>query len=493
LIPPRHLLPFENIINNNFLIKEKADGILMNSLPIDIFPKALEFNKYEIKAEFIESLNLYLVFDINIPDSTIYERQIFLRNLHYITQNKIKIPNVKNFDELINQIHLERSSLEVFVELNFNKVKWYPKCSWKMLMTSENYSNIKNIISGKSNYLKSLNYGIFNIDGFILTPLSGARELKVKPKNLLTIDLLYDGVNWLDSDNNIYNNIELEPKVNIKKNKIYRCYPKEETNNYVPYDIRFDKRQPNSKLIIDQLNNIYNFDWNKDLDELRCYYENKNKINSDVINIISNHQKILDNLINFIKPGLNKNWLDLGCGKCKLFKNIENKYYPKKYVGIDNDVKILSDCLYLFDKQPEKFNIYPYNLNNTWDENNIWINFNWKINYNYVIANFSLMHFCNDLFWTQLNNVVVSGTKFIFNIVKENSYWKNNNSYLKSNNELTIINFEWVHKSEIIEPLISEQQLEMYIQKYKWKIIKNYLENDNNFTNCYKWFIIEKI
>lgn len=516
LIPPRHLLPLENILNNNFLIKEKADGILMNILPIDTFPNTPELNKYEIKAEFIEALNLYLIFDINIPNSTIYERQIFLRNLHYMTQNKIKVPNVKNFDELVDGINLDRAILETFIELNFTKIKWYPKCSWKILMDQENYNNITNIISGNSNYFKLLNYGIFNIDGFILTPLNGSRELKVKPRNLLTIDLLFNGKNWLDSDNNIYPNIEMESKK--YKNKVYRCYP---INNktelyYMPHEIRYDKRYPNSKLIIEQLMNIYNFNWDrsdftlisgvttKDTpqnDNLflnnnnRLYYENKNinKVTPEIISIISNHQKILDNLINFIKPELNKNWLDLGCGKCKLFKNIKTKYYPKKYLGIDNDVKILSELFYLVDKNSDNFNIYPTNLNNIWDQNNIWNNFNWKINYNYIIANFSLMHFCNDTFWTQLNNIVCKGSKFIFNIVKENSYWENNNSYLKSNNESTVINFEWTHNKEMIEPLIKVIEIQNYIKKYNWKIIIEKEFNDNELTNCYKWFIIEKI
>jgi nitrite reductase/ring-hydroxylating ferredoxin subunit len=210
---------------------------------------------------------------------------------------------------------------------------------------------------------------------------------------------------------------------------------------YIAKEIRYDKNKPNTYQIVDQLINIYKFNWKNKFDSRsdydknifnsrRNYYENNIKItNQNLIKIINDHKNILEDNIKFISPEINKKWLDLGCGKCKLFKNIENKYYPKKYLGIDNDVKILSNCLYLFDKQPEKFNIYPCDLNNNWDENNIWINFNWKINYNYIVANFSLMHFCNDLFWTQLNNVVSSGTKFIFNIVKENSYWKNNNSY----------------------------------------------------------------
>lgn len=499
LIPPRHLLPLENILNNNFLIKEKADGILINILPLDIYPFNNELYKYEVKCEFIESLNLYLIFDINIPNTSIYERQIFLRNLHYYTQYYTKVPNVENFSNLINEITVERKILENFITLNFKKIKWYPKCSWKILMNQQNYNDITSIISDNSSDFKLLNSGIFNIDGFILTPLNGSRELKIKPKNLLTIDLLFNGTNWIDSDNNIYQNIEIED--NKYKNKIYRCYPLG-NNKYIPHEIRYDKKYPNSKLIINQLMNIYNFNWenNEKLflnTNCRLYYEKfketTNNIKPEIINIIKNHQKILENLINSIKPDSNKNWLDLGCGKCKLFKYIQNKHYPKKYLGIDNDTNILSESLNLVDKNLNKFNIYPTNLGNIWDQNNIWDNFDWNIKYNYIVANFSLMYFCNDNFWLQLNNIVCKGTKFIFNIVKENSYWENNNSYLKSNNELTIINFEWTHKNENTEPLILEEQIQNYIKIYNWKIIIEKKFNECSLTNCYKWFIIEKI
>jgi len=497
LIPPRHLLPLENILNNNFLIKEKADGILINTIPLDIYPINNELYKYEVKCEFIESLNLYLIYDINIPNTSIYERQIFLRNLHYCTQYYPKVIYVENFDNLFDEIMIERIILEKFIKSNLTKVKWYPKCSWKIFMNQENYNNITSIISN-NNYFNLFNNNnkIFNIDGFILTPLNGSRELKIKPKDLLTIDLLFNGINWLDSDKNIYENIEIN---NIKyENKIYRCYPLD-NNKYIPREIRYDKKYPNSKIIINQIINIYNFNWetNKKLflnNDSRLYYEKVNKnIKLDIINIIKNHQQILENLINIIKPELNNNWLDLGCGKCKLFKYIQNKYYPKIYLGIDNDINILSESLYLVDKNLNKFNIYPTNLGDIWDKNNIWDNFNWKIKYNYIIANFSLMYFCNDNFWLQLNKIVQKGTKFIFNITKKNQFWENNNSFLKSDEKSTLINFEWVHDNEIKEPLILKEEIENYIKIYNWKIIIEKEFNENLLTSCYKWYIIEKL
>jgi hypothetical protein len=94
---PRHLLPNELNIYSNFLIKEKADGILINVLPLNIYPYNEELEKYEIKAEYIENLDLYLIFDINIPNLTIEERYIQLRKMHLYTNNyhEIKISSHK--------------------------------------------------------------------------------------------------------------------------------------------------------------------------------------------------------------------------------------------------------------------------------------------------------------------------------------------------------------------------------------------------------------
>ena len=63
-IPPYHLYPGQlNSLTNSCLLKEKADGVLVYNIPDDIYPVFSLKNK--IKAEFIEALDLYLVFDID--------------------------------------------------------------------------------------------------------------------------------------------------------------------------------------------------------------------------------------------------------------------------------------------------------------------------------------------------------------------------------------------------------------------------------------------
>jgi hypothetical protein len=90
----------------------------------------------------------------------------------------------------------------------------------------------------------------------------------------------------------------------------------------------------------------------------------------------------------------------------------------------------------------------------------------------------------------QLNKVVKSGTRFLFNIVKPNSVWKFNDMYLKANENTTLK--LWHHTSEILEPLISNEQINKYISKYAWKIV-NENEFNGELANCYKWYIIEKL
>jgi len=494
-IPPRNLLPLENIINNKYLIKEKADGLLIFTLPTNIYPNIDEIINFEIKAEFIEDLNLYLIFDINIPNTTIIERQHYLRNIHYITKNISYTPLVNNFDTLIDEIQKERNLLKNFIETNNNEFKWYPKGSWEILMNDDIYFNLINVIENTNKYNEFILNGIFNCDGLILTPLNGLRELKIKPKHLQTIDLLYKNNMWIDSNNKEWN---IEMITNKKyENKIYRCYPHK--NKYIATEIRYDKKTPNSSKVIDQIININNYNWLSNIN-FQIYYDFVKNINDiQLIEMLNNQKNLLNININYMKPEINKNWLDLGCGKCKLYNTIKTNYMPKKYLGIDNDINILSKKYNLVDNNEEIIDLYPCDLSDKWDKNNIWNSFNWSIKYDYIIANFSIMHFWSNLFWEQLDKVTHSGSIFLFNITKVNMTWKYNNSYLVSDENITKIYFEWTHEKEHIEPIINDNLIDITFKKYNWVIhdklnySNNLSPNYNNLSQCYNWIIAIKL
>ena len=195
----------------------------------------------------------------------------------------------------------------------------------------------------------------------------------------------------------------------------------------------------------------------------------------------------------------NKNWLDLGCGSGKLIKIIKN-YNPKNYTGIDIDIKQLLKAVnnndnYIFntcDLSLENWNDYPIK----------WRTIN-KIKYDYIVANFSLMHFFNDNFFRQLNELVLTGSKFLFNMVSNlNKEWskewtnKNLDSYLKIEESKTKYKFSWTHDYEKEENFYTKEEIESMITKHNWKIISYYsteIKSENNLPDFYSWYIIEKM
>lgn len=470
-IPPRHIFP--NEIVDEFLLKEKADGINTQILPNTIYPK---FINYEILGEYIEDYELYLIYDINIPNTTILERYNILRNMHPLTKNKT-IKTITNFNEFNNLLEEENNILIEYCK-DF-RIKWYPKVACI-------YNNINDVVNNviiKTNIYKS----IYNNDGVIITPLNGNRELKVKPKEHMTIDLLYNNNKFMDREGN---EISIEiGNIKLNNNKIYRCYPKFNDNDiiYVAKEYRYDKNKPNTKNIINIIKCLVNYNWEKIID-INKYYEIHNRMDNKILLMIKEQGRELIKNIELLGIEYNSNILDLGCGYGKLIPLI-CKYNPKLYLGMDYDINQLSKGLRNYDNNQ---NVYLFNYN---DLSKDWEN-NWCVieNYNYVICNFSIMHFMTDKFWENLNKYTKPKTKFLFNIVIECNYYFNN-SFIKTQDDKTIYKFEWVHKEIKEEPFIKETELNNNINKYGWKkIYENIpkISKEYNLVNCYKWFIIEK-
>ena len=138
----------------------------------------------------------------------------------------------------------------------------------------------------------------------------------------------------------------------------------------------------------------------------------------------------------------------------------------------------------------------PCDLGNYWDQYPIkWHTMNYK--FDYIIASFSLMHFCTDLFWQQLNNIVIKGTKFIFNLVNISdniNKWSHSESFLTVEENKVMYKIEWVHNEIKTEPYIHANIIDKYLEKYDWKIIKKHKFNSSyKLIHFYEWYIIEKI
>jgi len=497
-LPPRNLLPNEINIYKNFLLREKADGILLNNLPLNIEPKCEDIFIRQVKAEYVEDLDLYLIFDIELPNTNILNRYEFLRSKHSYTVNK-EIVSVSNIAELTTAIEEERKIFKKFLEDTKDiKNRWYPKISFLVEDVTNEFKKeiILEIINNEdSRFSKFINNeGSYQCDGIILAPLSGLsmRDIKIKPKKLMTIDLLFDGNNWLDKEKNKYNHLIKLNEIKPKSNKIYRCYP--ENNYYEPREIRFDKKYANSGDIVNQIMVIYKYKWDEDVTSLGPYYHLNKKpiLNQNHIKQLEEQTNMLQTQLQKMLPENGKTWLDLGCGKGKLTHYIK-KYNPKKYVGLDVDEQILLNNIHIIDEL-DWIKFSPCNLRSDWDLSK-WFSIK-NMKFDYIVLNFSLMHlFDSDDFWTQLNEVCKPNTKILFNVVADNiktTEYKNLNAYMKYDNNKVIYYFPWSQSHEISENFISKNFIEEKVRKYNFLIDSFENLGTDTLVSKYDWYIIEK-
>jgi SAM-dependent methyltransferase len=508
-LPPRHLLPGELLIYKNFLLREKADGILINNLPVGIFPHTSIISNYQVKAEYIEELDLYLVFDVDIPNTSIIDRYNILRQSHQYTSS-YHLEDVNNFDDILKIMDKERSQIKKFISENQqNPTKWYPKfaCKYNYVFDKNIYKQlIEQVILEQDETIRTKlkAYELYNCDGLILSPLDGKREIKIKPKTQMTIDLMFTNNIWIDRNNNDWSYMIIKtnnPDKHIKEGRIYRCYP--QLNSVLKFTVgeyRYDKKHPNPYNVIDSVINMLKYEWSNDLNDMQSYYydENKSLKSSKLIQTIQTQNNLLEQRIEMFKPYVNKHWLDLGCGKGKLV-HIIKKYNPKTYMGLDVDINQLVRALKFHDENQNIYNFNPCDLSTKWETTkNKWFSFNNNVKYDYVIANFSLMHFCTEDFWSQLNEIVHKETKLIFNLINStdsthSNEWNESNSFLKIQDNIVSYKFEWTHNDIKNEPLINKKLITSYLDKFGWKVIDTSIINSHNtLINLYSWWIVQK-
>ena len=127
-------------------IREKADGITSYTMPINFYPFNKTIIDIDIKAEYIEEMNLYLVFDIDVigglnikekfPDQTLtifikppsideLESRLKKRNSETGSSIKMRIKKAKNeilladkFDYIVENDILKKSYSKVFKLVN---------------------------------------------------------------------------------------------------------------------------------------------------------------------------------------------------------------------------------------------------------------------------------------------------------------------------------------------------------------------------------------
>lgn len=250
--PSRYLTNDDLPKLKNYIIREKVKGVMVNSVPFDIYPSCDLLNNHKIKAIYNEELELYIIIDIDIPNKSIVDRNELLWSFHnniktvkpintlddkilnYISQdvdkisfdNKIlfDIKTINNLDEFNKYLKEDKDNLEIFLNEN-DSIKWYPI---KLFNVIHNETIEKQLLDR-------------NID-IIIKQLDDSIELKVTTN--YTIYLLYDGINWIDNDNNNWNDLVITEYKEYKKNEIYKCYFY--NNNIKIGEYRYDKIIPDS-------------------------------------------------------------------------------------------------------------------------------------------------------------------------------------------------------------------------------------------------------
>ena len=489
-VPPRLLLPYELNNMENFLIREKADGCLVDYISYDVEPLINQYTNTNIKAEFIEDLDLFLIFDLDISDMNTIERYNYLRSLHPDTETSV-LTSINSYNELVEKIKEERILFNNFLKKPYENYRVYPKAAWIVNNQNLNSDIIMNIIEEvDSNFI--CKQGPYNNDGLIITPLNGNRELKVKPKSYQTIDLLFDGTNWVDKERNNLSDIVFIDK-EFEKDKIWRCYPILNSNNklmFEPKEFRFDKMKPNNSKIIQNTIDSYLLSWKETIGKYgSCYYSGNNVKNKNWKEIISIQNLHLEYILDQINPEFKLSWLDLGCGSAKLLKYIK-KYHFLDYTGVDNDRLQMIYAERRIDKDKyfmDKSKIILSNLNNDWD--NILKN----QYYDLVVSNFSLHYYYNQNFWTNMKNIIKQNGIFIFNLVNNNAKekWIDENNYLYLEDNRVKYFFESVHVREMEEKYIEKEEILKACQENKLELIDEFTPNGNNLDSKYTWFIIK--
>lgn len=470
---PIHLTPIDCYKPLNLThryISVKVDGIYKKGI-FDVYPDLNEdLNEdlnQDLEYEFIKDDNICYIFES-------YETTLDLRNKHPYIKNKI-YPNLNlnNYKTiLLDYNKLESIAINNFINSNKFKKKWWAKYVFKIEeMCHLDYLSLLHNIS-------QLSLDFIPNDGWILN--GNDCIYKIKPKELLTLDLLCKSNRLYDKQNNVYDHISNSKLIN---NTIYRCYY---NNVWQPKEIRYDKFVPNDDTICKFIEKSHKLPWNiNDIKLINSYYQKKPFNNYK--------QKSINNV--------NKNVLNLGCGYCK------------KYVGIDIDPKILnhntSNEIYICDltknwnmeEQIEEFNNAYHYLPNINDFNKKYNNYT----FDYIISSNSihyLLNSCHDVLFKNINKYTHKNSLFkikfldkelIDSILNENNYISKGSSFVrKYDNSKIKIYYHTTHIQPIIEKTYSKNNLEQIFNKYGWKLkdynknyLNKYISNWDNYFRCF--------
>ena len=483
---PVHIKP-EHCINDLHLthkyITEKADGFTNRQSIRNICDLELNF---DFIVEYEKVGNMNIVFNINNSDN-VFDNMMYLRNLHPYTPKFDKF--FFNKENLESFIEIEKNAYNQYIN-NVSGKLWWPKFVWIL-----DHSNLIDYLECINN-LKPSN--IFKTDGYILYSSDQSQDIiKIKPFDLLTIDLKYKDGSWYTKENRLFeHNIISNDEKPINTN-IYRIYYDKETQKYYSREQRKDKKNANNNEIVNNLVKCHESQWtiNDIINNLKLnnYYEVSNNCGAYLKNIIKKYS-FKDN--NYIHG----NVIDLGCG-------YKQKYFNKRInnvLGLDVDIGVL------LNKNNINHNSLSYGLYDFTIKDNeqytklggLYKYFKNKINNKFdTIVMLNTIHNC---FPNNYKNLAENIGKFakkdsiivvryldkdlLHNNFNDDFIELNNYGFIKKdNNDFINIYFNWCHNKQKKEYLVGKSDLNKIFNNCEIIYEENKILN-NNLTNIEKYF-----
>ena len=471
------------IESNNLYITEKADGIT-NKFNIYQYYPYIEYNKLQCNQVWSEKVTVNGT-QINFVYGD-FEFINKLRKVHpYIAHardisfgiddfRKIKINSIFNINDCDDYIYSEKDFLYTFIEQNRDKNNlWWPKLVWKLDKEYfiDNYKSIKNMENN-----------IFNTDGWIVFDKDIKNILKIKPDKHLTLDLQYYNSNFYSKENILITNVNTDGFKNGIKDGIYRCYYNYINKNWIPKELRPEKKNANPFNVVNELNNYFEHPWDSNIALIKSfcntnYYQHYNNSSKSFKSSFNEVDKLLKQ---YNKK--NCNVLDIGCGfKCLKYKSLIKN---SNYYGIDKDSKLNP---FYSNKYIDNFNFHLLDFSKDWNKQIELLNYKQLNSTSFdVFLIINSIHNCYKTINKFIDELTRRANKKCICIIRFLDIDKlkkslNNKKYLtKESNYVRLINdneIKYYHSNYHSEPIIE------YVFK-KEELLKPFQESSWNFITC---------
>lgn len=529
---PIHVEPLELISwlrNPGGIFSQKADGYLVKGVDIDTlypnFPSTYEFR--QLDAEYIDSLDIYLVFQIR---SHVNYHSSYLEDYRELVNEHPFAKSYSITDSVILESDTEYKIRDK-LEKEFLKIKdfitksrlqkkkgklWWPKTVYnfsfhnptkklEILQIIEDFQRHKFIQLKNMVVEEELIY--LPTDGLILMDnVNKTRILKLKPKFQMTADLQYEKAIW----------------------RMEWDYLQ---NKWIPMEKRIDKTHPNPPILVRKLEKYHRNPWLisdiKPFLETTLYYQNQH---SKIITKDNYSQEFITQFRNitsfYIQKWVSKSnkkpsnidssnlVLDLGCGfgEKTLWKNkeveihgldvepqiwLDEKVTCRKHKKFYHDIsKSWHKSLYLKNSVVKYYDFIGSNFMIFSSDNN-----KLETKYDYITSFMSLHNVYSNPEGIKnlldgIQNKITSKSKFIISFLDRDMLFPDNilnstdkislssGSFIQylGNNKIKYF-YNWRHYEPQIEYCLSQNELEIDLEKYGWKLeLMNKNINHNNLS-----------